>query len=86
MWEFRFDVRGMAYIFWAGLKGAVPIVLATFPATLGLGAAQDVFNVVFFRVVVAVLVQGLIAARDGETARRHRAAALARLLRGGRVG
>ena len=56
---FRFGARGMTYISWAGLKGAVPIVLATFPATFGLGAARDIFNVVFFLVVVSVLVQGL---------------------------
>jgi cell volume regulation protein A len=37
----------------------VPIVLATFPATYGLGAAREVFSVVFVIVVVSVLVQGL---------------------------
>jgi cell volume regulation protein A len=56
---FRFGARGMTYVSWAGLKGAVPIVLATFPATFGLEGAQEVFNVVFFLVVVSVLVQGL---------------------------
>ncbi|MDH3959060.1 MAG: potassium/proton antiporter [Actinomycetota bacterium] len=56
---FRFGARPMAYVSWAGLKGAVPIVLATFPATYGLGAAREVFSVVFVIVVVSVLVQGL---------------------------
>lgn len=64
---FRFSARVQAYVSWAGLKGAVPIVLATFPATYGLTTASDVFNVVFFIVVVSVLVQGLTL---GPAARR----------------
>ncbi len=56
---FRFGARSMSYISWAGLKGAVAIVLATFPATYGLAAAREVFSVVFVIVVVSVLVQGL---------------------------
>ena len=53
-----FAWRETAYVSWAGLRGAVPIVLATFPATLGLAEARDIFEVVFFMVVVSVLVQG----------------------------
>jgi cell volume regulation protein A len=56
---FGFARPAMAYSSWAGLKGAVPIVLATFPATFGLEAASEVYSVVFFVVVVSVLVQGL---------------------------
>ena len=68
---FRFPAPVKAYVSWAGLKGAVPIVLATFPATYGLATAREVFNVIFFIVVVSVLVQGLtlgpIARRLGVT-------------------
>lgn len=53
-----FSARESAYVSWAGLRGAVPVVLATFPATAGLTQAGDVFGVVFFLVVVSVLVQG----------------------------
>lgn len=53
-----FSARESAYVSWAGLRGAVPVVLATFPATAGLAQAGDVFGVVFFLVVVSVLVQG----------------------------
>lgn len=56
---FDFDRRATAYVSWAGLKGAVPIVLATFPQTFGLAAASDIFAVVFVVVVVSVLAQGV---------------------------
>ena len=56
---FGFSARESAYVSWAGLRGAVPIVLATFPATFGLAEADDVFGLVFFLVVVSVLVQGM---------------------------
>ncbi len=55
---FRFTWREMALVSWAGLRGAMPIVLATFPATAGVPAGDTVFNLVFFVVVVSTLVQG----------------------------
>lgn len=55
---FGFDRKEMGYVSWAGLKGAVPIVLATFPATVGVAAASELFSVVFFVVVASVLLQG----------------------------
>jgi potassium/hydrogen antiporter len=54
-----FDRRERALLGWAGLRGAVPIVLATFALSKGLTESTTIFNAVFFVVVASVLVQGL---------------------------
>ena len=55
---FRIPVRQQAVVAWSGLRGAVPIVLATFPFTAGVDGAATLFDVVFFVVLVSVVAQG----------------------------
>jgi potassium/hydrogen antiporter len=54
---FRLPVREQVFLSWAGLRGAVPIVLATIPVTAGVVGAERVVDVVFVLVVVYTLVQ-----------------------------
>jgi potassium/hydrogen antiporter len=55
---FRMPVSQQAFIAWAGLRGAVPIVLATFPIAEDVPGATRVFDTVFVLVVVFTLIQG----------------------------
>lgn len=55
---FRFSLREQLMVSWAGLRGAVPIVVATYPLLAGVPDAQTIFNLVFFVVFISVLLQG----------------------------
>jgi potassium/hydrogen antiporter len=56
---FRLPLREQGFLAWAGLRGGVPIVLATFPVAAGVEGANRVFDAVFFVVVLSVAAQGL---------------------------
>ncbi len=55
---FRFSAGEQAVLGWAGLRGAVPVVLATFPVIDGVPHSLEFFNVVVFAVLVSTLLQG----------------------------
>ncbi|MCZ0971763.1 potassium/proton antiporter [Streptomyces albulus] len=55
---FRVPWREKALLSWAGLRGAVPIVLATIPMVSDVPGSETVFNIVFVLVVVYTLIQG----------------------------
>ena len=50
--------REQAFLSWAGLRGAVPIVVATVPVVEGVRGSENMFNIVFVIAVVYTLVQG----------------------------
>ncbi len=54
----RYSARERVLLGWAGLRGAVPVVLATFPVIAGVPDSKEFFNIVFFAVVLSTLVQG----------------------------
>ena len=58
MTPFRMPWRQQAFLSWAGLRGAVPVVLATVPVTTGVPGVEWLFDLVFVLVVVFTLVQG----------------------------
>lgn len=55
---FKMKNRRRLYISWVGLRGAVPIVFATYPLIAGIEKAEMIFNIVFFISVTSVLIQG----------------------------
>lgn len=83
----RFGWRSKLFVSWAGLRGAVPIVLATFPIVAGVPGAFAIFNIVFFVVLLSSVIQGptikwvarklQIAAHDERVAEREGRAAIA---------
>lgn len=54
----KMKMRKRFYISWVGLRGAVPIVFATYPLLAGIEKADMIFNIVFFVSVTSVLIQG----------------------------
>ena len=72
---FRVSWRDQAFLSWAGLRGAVPVVLATVPLVTGTPGAEGIFDLVFMLVVVFTIVQAptlpWVARRLGLTEQVH---------------
>lgn len=54
----NFTTKGKLYISWVGLRGAVPIIFATYPLIAGIEHAGMIFNIVFFITILSLLIQG----------------------------
>jgi potassium/hydrogen antiporter len=57
IWQ-RMSPRDMTFLSWAGLRGAVPIVLATIPLSAGVEGSSELFDIVFILVVLDTLITG----------------------------
>ncbi|MGL4669637.1 MAG: potassium/proton antiporter [Methanobacteriaceae archaeon] len=55
---FKFNIREKVFLSWTGIKGAVPIIFATYPLVAGIPQAQTIFNIVFFITIISLLLQG----------------------------
>ncbi|MCW2993716.1 MAG: potassium/proton antiporter [Conexibacter sp.] len=53
-----FDLRERGILGWAGLRGAVPVILATFPVLEGVPRSEEFFAIAFFAVLVSTVLQG----------------------------
>ena len=59
----RLPARAKWFVSWVGLRGAVPIIFATYPVIARVEGSQQLFNIVFFITLVSLVVQGMTIAR-----------------------
>lgn len=55
----RMTFRAKLFVSWVGLRGAVPIIFATYPVVAELEGADQIFNIVFFITILSLLIQGM---------------------------
>lgn len=54
----KLSLRSKTFVSWVGLRGAVPIIFATYPVVAGVEGASQIFNIVFFVTLLSLIVQG----------------------------
>ena len=54
----KISMRARMFVSWVGLRGAVPIIFATYPVVDGVEGGSTIFNIVFFVTLISLLVQG----------------------------
>lgn len=54
----KMSFQGRLFVSWIGLRGAVPIIFATYPLLAGIERANQIFNIVFFITILSLLIQG----------------------------
>jgi len=55
----KYTTSEKLFISWVGLRGAVPIILSLIPIMSGVENAEQIFNIMFFLVIISILIQGL---------------------------
>ncbi|MDO4735451.1 MAG: potassium/proton antiporter [Bacteroidia bacterium] len=54
----KISAKSKLFISWVGLRGAVPIIFATYPAAEEIDGAEQIFNIVFFITILSLIIQG----------------------------
>lgn len=54
----RITLRAKSFVSWVGLRGAVPIIFATYPVVANIEGASQIFNIVFFVTLLSLIIQG----------------------------
>ena len=59
----RITAKSRLFVSWVGLRGAVPIIFATYPVVENVPGAGQIFNIVFFITIISLIVQGTTVSR-----------------------
>lgn len=62
----RISRKSKLFVSWVGLRGAAPILFATYPVVAGVEAGSEIFNIVFFVTLISLLVQGTTIAKAAQ--------------------
>ncbi len=60
----KITLRSKSFVSWVGLRGAVPIIFATYPVVEGIEGGAQIFNIVFFVTLLSLLIQGTTVIRS----------------------